>query len=78
MNAIFRQHLFAAALASILAVTLLCPLAAWAQDDTPIGNEYRVTVFPNYRITDTATGFGYLGMSPIRRSNTRPTISARV
>jgi hypothetical protein len=45
----------------LLLFTLLIfiPLASMAQDD--IGNEYRITLFPNHKITDQIGGFGYLG-----------------
>ena len=56
-----RQNLVAVALACGLAVGLMCPLAARAQTNDPIGNEYRLTFFPSYRITHTTAGFGYLG-----------------
>jgi len=54
---------------SCLVATLACALAlgalwtpvARAQSDEPIGNEYRLTLFPYHRITDELTGFGYLG-----------------
>jgi len=55
------QDLIAAALACGLAASLLCTPAARAQNDDRIGNEYRLTLFPYHRITDQATGFGYLG-----------------
>jgi hypothetical protein len=44
-----------------LAVALVRPLVAWAQNDEPVGNEYRVTIFPSYSITTNTYGFGYLG-----------------
>jgi hypothetical protein len=36
-------------------------LVAQETTEEPIGNEYRTTVFPSYRISDTWAGFGYLG-----------------
>ena len=47
--------------ASLLFLFMLAvgSLPARAQDDT--GNEYRVTLFPSHRISDTVTGFAYLG-----------------
>ena len=35
--------------------------ASRAEDDEPLGNEYRLTLFPYHRITEETTGFGYLG-----------------
>ncbi len=54
------QYSKAAALACGLAAGLICAPGARAQDDD-IGNEYRLTLFPYHRISDQATGFGYLG-----------------
>jgi hypothetical protein len=56
-----RPNPIAAALACGLAGGLLCPLTTLAQPDEPIGNEYRLTVFPYYSINDKTAGFGYLG-----------------
>ena len=56
-----RHDLLSTILACGLAAGLLCPLATRAQDDGPIGNEYRLTLFPYYRLTTNTTGFGYLG-----------------
>lgn len=36
------------------------PFTLWAQEDK-IGNEYRITLFPSYKITDKIGGFSYLG-----------------
>ncbi|MHC1777989.1 MAG: DUF2490 domain-containing protein [Lentimicrobium sp.] len=35
------------------------PLGLRAQED--IGNEYRITLFPSHKVTETIGGFGYLG-----------------
>jgi len=40
---------------------LMCPLFVRAQSDEPIGNEYRLTLFPYYSIATNTAGFGYLG-----------------
>ena len=61
MRIIRRQNLIATALACGLAAGLMCPLAARAQTNDPIGNEYRLTLFPYYSITTNLAGFGYLG-----------------
>jgi hypothetical protein len=61
MRIMLRQNLIATALVCGLAVGLLCPLATLAQSDEPTGNEYRLTLFPYYRINDQTAGFGYLG-----------------
>ena len=52
-------HARCAALFLFLFVLAAASLPARAQDDT--GNEYRLTLFPSHRITDTVTGFAYLG-----------------
>ena len=56
-----KQNLLAAMLACGLAAGLLCAPTARAQYNEPIGNEYRLTLFPYHRINDELTGFGYLG-----------------
>jgi hypothetical protein len=62
MSKHFRlQNLLAAALVCALELGVMCPLAARAQNDEPVNNEYRLTLFPYYRITTNTTGFGYLG-----------------
>jgi hypothetical protein len=61
MESTSHKNSLATALIGLLAVGLLCPLAACAQEDEPIGNEYRLTIFPNYSITTNTAGFGYLG-----------------
>jgi len=61
MKPILKQTRLAAALACGLAAGLMCGLNASAQNDEPLGNEYRLTLFPYHRISDQATGFGYLG-----------------
>ena len=61
MKTIIRHNLIAVALACGLAAGSLCALDARAQNDEPIGNEYRLTLFPYHRISDELTGFGYLG-----------------
>jgi hypothetical protein len=48
----------------LLHILLFCaiaifPLASTAQED--IGNEYRITLFPSYKITEKIGGFSYLG-----------------
>jgi hypothetical protein len=57
------QHhkVFAIRLACGLALGLMCPPPVRAQADQPIGNEYRLTLFPSYRISTNTYGFGYLG-----------------
>lgn len=37
------------------------PALAQAPADTDILQEYRVTAYPSYRITDQVSGFGYVG-----------------
>ena len=61
MKTIDKRNLFVLALAGGLAAALLGATDARAQNDDPIGNEYRVTLFPYHRINDELTGFGYLG-----------------
>ena len=61
MKFTLKQRLMAVALGCGLAAGSLCPLDARAQNDEPIGNEYRFTLFPYHRINDELTGFGYLG-----------------
>jgi hypothetical protein len=56
-----RQGLVATLLACGLAAVLQCPPVARGQNDEPVSNEYRLTLFPYYRITTNTTGFGYLG-----------------
>jgi len=41
--------------------TLGAPTIARAQDEEPISNEYRITIFPNYPVKENLSGFGYLG-----------------
>lgn len=43
----------------LLTLTVLKPLVSLAQED--IGNEYRITLFPSHKVTNTIGGFGYLG-----------------
>jgi hypothetical protein len=43
----------------LLALLVLRPSDALAQED--IGNEYRITLFPSYKVTDKIGGFSYLG-----------------
>jgi hypothetical protein len=45
----------------VLALFALPALAASAQEEDDISNEYRITLFPNYPIKGNVTGFGYLG-----------------
>lgn len=45
---------------SLILVSLICSKTSWAQQED-IGNEYRITLFPSYRITDKIGGFSYLG-----------------
>jgi hypothetical protein len=61
MKTELRQHLFTIARVCGLASVLMGSLAARAQGDEPIGNEYRLTLFPYYSIATNTTGFGYLG-----------------
>ena len=56
-----RLNCLIAAFACALALGIVCTPPAQAQNDEPIGNEYRLTLFPYHRITDELTGFGYLG-----------------
>jgi len=63
-----RPNLLVAAVAGALTLGMVCAAAAHAasgatdDDNTePRSGEYRVTVFPFHKITDTLTGFGYLG-----------------
>jgi hypothetical protein len=44
----------------LLLTFVIAPPSARAQNDET-GNEYRLTLFPSHRITDTVTGFAYLG-----------------
>ena len=43
----------------LLTFTVIRPSALLAQED--IGNEYRITLFPSHKVTETIGGFGYLG-----------------
>jgi hypothetical protein len=54
----------ACTLAAVLLAVGACSFSTLGAQETteePIGNEYRFTVFPSYRISDTWAGFGYLG-----------------
>jgi hypothetical protein len=44
---------------SVLILLVLDSTKSMAQED--IGNEYRITLFPSHKITETIGGFGYLG-----------------
>ena len=58
-------------LAALLAGSLLFgAVAARAADIT---NEYRLTAYPSYRLTDKIRGFGYVGSSPSPMATTPPT-----
>lgn len=59
MKTLLRAHLVAIAMACGLVV--LCPQLAPAQTDQPVSNEYRLTLFPYYSLTEKLTGYGYLG-----------------
>jgi hypothetical protein len=50
--------------------------SAAADNAEPSSGEYRLTLFPYHKISDTLTGFGYLGHAPIPTSTTRPITSA--
>jgi hypothetical protein len=52
-----RPALFAA----LLLLGLGAPASVHAQEEDDVANEYRITLFPNYRLKDSVTGFGYLG-----------------
>ena len=58
-----RAALLALGLACTLAAHAATPAASATDDDNtePRSGEYRVTVFPYHKITDTISGFGYLG-----------------
>ena len=43
----------------LLTLIVLRPSVLLAQED--IGNEYRITLFPSHKVTETIGGFGYLG-----------------
>lgn len=61
MKSMSRRNLVAAALACGLVAGLIGATSARGQNDEPLGNEYRLTLFPYHRINDDLTGFGYLG-----------------
>lgn len=45
----------------LLGFIAFLPLTSMAQEEEDIGNEYRITLFPSHKITETVGGFGYLG-----------------
>jgi len=55
------RAILAVSLVGTLALGMVCTPRVYAQNDDPIDNEYRLTLFPYHRITDDLTGFGYLG-----------------
>lgn len=52
MKTISRRNLIGAALACGLAAGLMGATKAHAQNDDPIGNEYRLTLFPYHKINE--------------------------
>jgi hypothetical protein len=58
MNGLAHMRRYIVAILCLLALVVV-PRPAAAQDD--IGNEYRMTVFPSARISESVTGFAYLG-----------------
>lgn len=57
MMPVRKQSLFLSVF--FLSLIVLKPMSSIAQDD--IGNEYRITLFPSHKVTETIGGFGYLG-----------------